>query len=29
VLNAAQEMSRQAEGLRGEVGRFLQEIRAA
>ena len=29
VLNAAQEMSRQAEGLRGEVGRFLQEIRTA
>jgi len=29
VLNAAREMSHQAEGLRGEVGRFLQEIRAA
>ncbi len=29
VLNAAQEMSHQAEGLRGEVERFLQEIRAA
>jgi methyl-accepting chemotaxis protein len=27
VLNASQEMSRQAEGLRGEVDRFLQEIR--
>jgi len=27
VLNASQEMARQAEGLRGEVDRFLQEIR--
>ena len=29
VLGASQEMSRQAEGLRGEVERFLAEIRAA
>jgi len=29
VLNASQEMARQAEGLRGEVDRFLQEIRTA
>jgi methyl-accepting chemotaxis protein len=29
VLNASQEMSSQAEGLRGEVDRFLHEIRAA
>ena len=29
VLNASQEMSRQAEGLRAEVERFLSEIRAA
>ena len=29
VLGAAQEMSRQAEGLRGEVDRFLNEVRAA
>ncbi len=29
VLNAAQEMSRQAEGLRGEVDRFLAEVRSA
>ncbi len=28
VLNASQEMARQAEGLRGEVERFLQEVRA-
>ena len=28
VFGASQEMSRQAEGLRGEVDRFLQEIRA-
>ncbi|MBE9557113.1 MAG: HAMP domain-containing protein [Proteobacteria bacterium] len=27
VLNASEEMARQAEGLRGEVDRFLQEIR--
>ena len=29
VLGASQEMSRQAEGLRGQVERFLAEIRAA
>ena len=29
VLNASQEMARQAEGLRGEVDRFLQEVRSA
>jgi hypothetical protein len=29
VLNASQEMARQAEGLRGEVDRFLNEVRTA
>ncbi len=29
VLSASEEMSRQAEGLRGEVDRFLQEVRSA
>ncbi|MBE9556226.1 MAG: HAMP domain-containing protein [Proteobacteria bacterium] len=29
VLTASQEMSRQAEGLRGEVDKFLQEVRAS
>ncbi len=29
VLNASQEMARQAEGLRGQVVRFLSEVRAA
>ncbi len=29
VLNASQEMARQAEGLRGEVDRFLAEVRTA
>jgi methyl-accepting chemotaxis protein len=29
VLNASQEMAQQAEGLRGEVDRFLAEVRAA
>ena len=29
VLGASKEMARQAEGLRGEVDRFLAEVRAA
>jgi len=29
VLGASQEMARQAEGLRGEIERFLADVRAA